>query len=327
MRAAILTAFGGDLQVTNIADPTPISGQVLVRISASGVNPLDTKIRRGQAAHAATVLPAVLGLDLAGVVAELGPDVTGFCVGDEVYGMTGGVGGHQGSLAGFAAVDARLLAIRPPSLSMRQCAALPLSIITAWEGLVDRARVRPGQRVLVHGGAGGIGHIAVQLARARGAEVFATASPGNQDTLRVLGATPIDYTTDTVVDYVEIHTDGEGFDVIFDTVGGVTLDDSFAAAKRYTGHVVSALGWGTHSLAPLSFRGASYSGIFALMPLLSGNGREHHGDILRHASGLADAGHLVPRVDPRTFTLDTIGAAHDAVESGHGDGKIVITVE
>ncbi|BDX35268.1 quinone oxidoreductase [Mycobacterium antarcticum] len=327
MRAALLTAFGGDLQVTTIADPAPTRGQVLVRITASGVNPLDTKIRRGQAAHAATVLPAVLGLDLTGVVAELGPGVTGFSVGDEVYGMTGGVGGHQGSLAEFAAVDARLLAIRPSSLSMRHCAAMPLSIITAWEGLVDRARVHPGQRVLVHGGAGGIGHIAVQLARARGAEVYATASPGNKDTIRRLGATPIDYTTDTVDDYVGTHTGGEGFDVVFDTVGGATLDDSFAAAKRYTGHVVSALGWGTHSLAPLSFRGASYSGIFALMPLLSGNGREHHGDILRHARELADTGHLIPRVDPRTFTLDKIGAAHDAVESGHTDGKVVITVE
>lgn len=327
MRAAVLTTFGADLQVTNIADPAPTNGQVLVQILASGVNPLDTKIRRGEAAHAATVLPAVLGLDVAGVVAAVGPDVAGFSVGDEVYGLTGGVGNHQGSLAELAAVDGRLLAIKPSSLSMRQCAALPLSIITAWEGLVDRARVRAGQRVLVHGGAGGIGHIAVQLARARGAEVYATASPANQGTLRSLGATPIDYTTTTVDDYVEMLTKGEGFDVVFDAVGGTTLDDSFAAVKRYTGHVVSALGWGTHSLAPLSFRGANYSGIFTLMPLLSGIGREHHGDILRHASELADTGHLIPRVDPRVFTLDTIGAAYDAVESGHGDGKIVITVE
>jgi NADPH2:quinone reductase len=324
MRAAVLTTFGSDLQVTNIADPSPTSGHVLVRITASGVNPLDTKIRRGQAAHAATVLPAVLGLDLAGVVAAVGPDVAGFSVGDEVYGMTGGVGDHQGSLAELAAVDSRLLAIKPPSLSMRQCAALPLSVITAWEGLVDRARVRPGQRVLVHGGAGGIGHIAVQLARARGADVYATGSPANQGTIRSLGATPIDYTASTVDDYVGTHTHGEGFDIVFDTVGGTTLDDSFAAAKRYTGHVVSALGWGNHSLAPLSFRAASYSGIFALMPLLTGIGREHHGDILRHAAELADTGHLTPRLDPRMFTLDTIGAAHDAVESGHSAGKIVI---
>src|SRR6185436_238734 len=166
MRAAVLQTFGSELQISDIPEPTPAAGQVLVRIAASGVNPLDTKIRRGQAAHAATVLPAVLGIDLAGVVVDIGPEVVGFGVGDEVYGMTGGVGDHQGSLAEFAAVDSRLLAVKPTNLSMRQCAALPLIFITAWEGLVDRAQVRSGQRVLVHGGAGGIGHIAVQLARA-----------------------------------------------------------------------------------------------------------------------------------------------------------------
>jgi NADPH2:quinone reductase len=327
MRAAVLESFGAALQIKDLPDPAPTSGQILVRIEASAVNPLDIKIRRGQAAHAATVLPAILGLDLAGTVVAVAPDVTEFGVGDEVYGMTGGVGGHQGSLAQFAAVDQRLLALRPRTLSARQCAALPLAVITAWEGLVDRARVGPGHSVLVHGGAGGIGHVAVQVALSRGAEVFATGSPASQDTIRGLGAVPIDYTVRSVADYVLDHTDGEGFDVVFDTVGGPTLDESFTAVKRHTGHVVSALGWGTHSLAPLSFRGASYSGVFALMPLLTGRDPEHHGQILRDASELADAGALTPRLDPRTYTLDTIGDAYDAVESGRSAGKIVITLE
>jgi NADPH:quinone reductase len=326
MRAPVLTDFGSALQITDIPDPPLRSGEVLVRIAASGVNPLDTKIRRGEAAHAKTVLPAVLGIDLAGTVAALGPDVAGFGVGDEVYGMTGGVGGLQGSLAELAAVDSRLLAIKPRTLSMRDSASLPLAVITAWEGLVDRAQVRAGQRVLIHGGAGGIGHAAVQLARARGADVYATGSSSNRDVILSLGATPIDYRATTVDEYVAEHTDGEGFDVIFDTVGGATLDDSFAAAKRYTGHVVSALGWGNHSLAPLSFRGATYSGVFTLMPLLTGQQREHHGAVLRSAAELADTGRLVPRLDPRMFNLDTVADAYQAVENRSSAGKLVVTI-
>jgi NADPH:quinone reductase-like Zn-dependent oxidoreductase len=127
-------------------------------------------------------------------VEAVGRGVVGFTVGDEVYGMTGGVGELQGSVAEFAAADSRLLAIKPRALSMRQSASLPLAFITAWEGLVDRAGAHAEQRVLVHGGAGGIGHVAVQLARARGADVYATGSPANQDVIRTLGATPIDYT-------------------------------------------------------------------------------------------------------------------------------------
>ena len=201
MRAAVLSNFGSALQITDIPDPRPRSGEVLVQIAASGVNPLDTKIRRGEAAHAETVLPAVLGIDLAGTVAALGPDVVGFRVGDEVYGMTGGVGNLQGSLAELAAVDSRLLAIKPRTLSMRESASLPLAVITAWEGLVDRAQVHAGQKVLIHGGAGGIGHVAVQLARARGADVYATGSPANRDVILSLGATPIDYRAATVDEY------------------------------------------------------------------------------------------------------------------------------
>ncbi|MFF5124906.1 zinc-binding dehydrogenase [Dactylosporangium aurantiacum] len=216
---------------------------------------------------------------------------------------------------------------KPESLSPREAAALPLAAITAWEALVDRAQVRAGQQVLVHGGAGGVGQIAIQIARARGAEVFATGSARSLATIARLGATPIDYTTTPVTDYVAEHTGGEGFDVVFDTVGGATLDLSFTAVRTYTGHVVSALGWGTHSLAPLSFRGASYSGVFTPLPMLTGRGREHHGEILREVADLVDAGALKPLLDPRRFTLATVADAHAAVESGAATGKVVIDVE
>ncbi|MEV5176567.1 zinc-dependent alcohol dehydrogenase family protein [Streptomyces flaveolus] len=326
MRAVVLEQFGSPLTLSERTTPVAGPGQVLVRVAASGVNPLDTKIRAGKAAHARSRLPAVLGLDMAGVVEAVGPEVTGFAPGDEVYGLTGGVGDLQGSLAEYAAVDAQLLAHKPASLSLRQAAALPLISITAWEGLVDRAQVRTGQRVLIHGGAGGIGHVAIQIARARGAEVFATGSARSLETIARLGATPIDYTTTPVEDYVAQHTGGEGFDIVFDTVGGETLDASFTAVRTYTGHVVSALGWGTHSIAPLSFRGATYSGVFTLLPMLTGRGREHHGEILREVAALADAGALMPMVDPRHFTLRTVHEAHEAVENGTAAGKIVVDV-
>ena len=183
--------------------------------------------------------------------------------------------------------------------------------------------MREGQKVLVHGGAGGVGHFAVQIARARGADVYSTGGPGSRKAIEALGATPIDYTMTTVDEYVERYTGGEGFDVI---VGGAVLDASFAAVRFYTGHVVSALGWGTHALAPLSFRGATYSGVFTLLPMLTGRGREHHGEILRAAAAMADAGQLTPVLDDRRFTLDTVADAHALVESGARTGKVVVDV-
>jgi NADPH:quinone reductase len=191
---------------------------------------------------------------------------------------------------------------------------------------VDRANVQQGHKVLVHGGAGGIGHVAVQLARARGAEVYATGSGASLEIIRGLGATPIDYTASDVEAYVAEHTGGEGFDAVFDTVGGATLDASFAAVRTYTGYVVSALGWGSHSLAPLSFRGATYSGVFTLLPMLTGKGREHHGEILTAVAGLVDEGLLRPLLDERIYPLSEIAAAHAAVESGARTGKVVVSV-
>lgn len=326
MQAAILDGAKLPFRVASVERPTPKSGEVLVRIKASGVNPLDTKIRAGAAAHARHPLPAILGIDLAGTVEAVGPDVAAFKAGDDVYGMTGGVGGVQGSLAQFAAVDAALLAPKPAKLSMREAAALPLIFITAWEGLVDRANVQTGQKVLVHGGAGGVGHVAVQLARARGAELFATGSAKSAAYIKELGAVPIDYTRETVEDYVARYTGGRGFDVIYDTAGGATSDASFSAVKRF-GHVVSALGWGTHALAPLSFRAASYSGVFTLLPLLSGEGRAHHGEIMREATRLAESGKLRPRLDPRRFGLGNVADAHAAVETQSANGKAVIDIQ
>jgi len=325
MKAAVLEAHGAPFRITSMARPTPGHGEVLVRIMASGVNPLDAKIQSGQAPHARHPVPAILGIDLAGRVEAVGPGVTAFQRGDEVYGMTGGVGGVQGSLAEYAAVDAALIAPKPANLSFREAASLPLVVITAWEGLVDRAAVRVGQKVLIQGGAGGVGQVAIQIAHAFGAETFAVASGARKAFLEGRGATAIDYRETTVEEQVAQHTGGRGFDLVYDTVGGATLDASFVAIRRF-GHVVSCLGWGTHALAPLSFRAATYSGVFTLLPLLTGEGRAHHGEILREATRLSEAGKLTPHVDPKRFTLETVGEAYEVMRNNAAEGKLVIDI-
>lgn len=327
MKALVLENFNTPYQLKDVEMPVAGKGEVLVKIAASGVNPLDLKIIAGQAAHAKAQLPAILGIDIAGVVEQVGEGVTGFKVGDEVYGMTGGINGVQGSLAQYAAVDADLLAIKPKNITMRQAAAIPLVFITAWEGLVDRANISEGKTVLIHGGAGGVGHMAIQIAVAKGADVFSTVRVANNDLIHQYGATPIDYNTLSVDEYVDQYADGEGFDIIYDTVGGATLDASFKAAKQYTGHVVSALGWGTHTIAPLSFRGATYSGVFTLYPLISGKGRAHHGEILREATELIEAGKLLPLVDEANYTLHTVANAYKAIADQAVNGKVVINVD
>ncbi len=326
MRAVVLEQFGTAPTVRTVPRPVAGPGRVLVQVAASGVNPLDAKIAAGSAAHAGVQLPAVLGIDLAGVVAEVGPGVSRFAVGEEVFGMAGGVGAEPGTLADYIAADADLLAHKPQRLTMREAAALPLIAITAWEAIVDRGRVSAGDVVLVHGGAGGVGHIAIQLALAGGATVFATGSGDGLRVIAELGASPIDYTATTVEEYLEQATAGQGFDVVLDTIGGATLDASFLAARRYTGRVVSILGWGSHNLAPLSFRGASYAGVFTLHPLISGDDRAHHGAILREIAALVDAGQVLPRLDPTPYSLEQATEAQQAVASGGRAGKVVVSV-
>jgi NADPH2:quinone reductase len=315
----------GDFVEEDVLRPEPRAGEVLVKIAASGVCLLDTKIRAGKAGHAKQPLPAVLGLDMAGTVVEVGEGVTKFKAGDEVYGMVGGVAGMQGTLAEYIAADAQLLALKSTRLTMREAAALPLNTITVWEGLVDRANVSSGKNVLIQAGAGGVGHLAVQIAKAFGAEVFATVSKEKAKIVESYGATPIDYTEKNADQYLAEFTRGEGFDIVYDTLGGKTLDDSFKVARYHTGHVVSCLGWGTHSLAPLSFRGATYSGVFTLLPLQTGRGRAHHGEIMEQASRLADQGLLRPIVSERRFNTKNLSDAYAYVETS-GLGKVVVEV-
>lgn len=327
MLAFVFESFGqpGVLK-TDLRVDEPQAGEVLVKVYASGVNPADLKIAQGHLAPAAPVLPAILGMDFAGTVVALGKDVTHFAVGDAVYGCAGGVKGRPGTLAEYVHVDERLIAHKPASLSMREAAALPLVSITAWEGLVDRAKTKAGDKVLVHAGAGGVGHVAIQIAKAFDAEVFATAStPNKQNIVRYLGATPIAYRDMPVKDYVDLYTGGKGFDIVYDTVGGSVFEDAAAATQRY-GKLISCAAWQDHNLSSVLGSSLDLIGIFMLLPMLTGQHLKHHGRILSKVAKLADAGKLRPVLDPLQFSLKDVTAAHAHLESGKAIGKIVIDI-
>jgi NADPH2:quinone reductase len=237
MTAWTIDDFGGPDVFEKHEQPVPEieASEVLVRVHATSVNPVDYKIRRGDAEALCPPQPATLHGDVAGTVVAVGDEVTDFAKGDEVYGCAGGFrGAAHGALADYMPCDARLLAPMPEPLSFREAAALPLVVLTAWEGLVDKAFVQAGEHVLVHGATGGVGHVGVQLAKWRGAEVAATASSQRKlDIGADLGAdTLINYEEEPVEDYVERCTDGRGFDIVFDTVAGENVRRKGDCARR-----------------------------------------------------------------------------------------------
>ncbi|WP_170378103.1 zinc-dependent alcohol dehydrogenase family protein [Ruegeria atlantica] len=326
MKAMVLNTYGPDAQFepAEMPDPAAAPGHVVVKVAATSVNTVDTMIRSmGAELPLSPALPAVLGMDFAGTVVALGDGVTNFALGDEVYGCAGGLMDLPGTLAEYMNADARLIAHKPKSLSMREAAALPLVGITAYEGLT-RAGVGDGQTVLVQGGAGGVGHVAVQIARHLGATVSATGRGADQMALiEGLSARPLDFTTQKVEDYVAAHTDGVGFDVVFDSVGGPNMTNSFAAAKL-NGHVASTVAMVEIDLTPAHFKGLSLHVVFMLIPMMHDVGRQTHGDILKTLANLADAGGLKPIVDEHKFGWADVGAAYAHLTSGAAVGKVVV---
>ena len=329
MKAMILNKYGSDaeFQLAELAEPSVKAGHVVVRVAATSVNTVDTMIRQlGQEQLPISPdLPAVLGMDFAGTIDSVGEGVTGYAPGDEVYGCAGGLTDLQGALAELMLADARLIAHKPKSLSMREAAALPLVGITAFEGL-QRANVSAGQKVLVHGGAGGVGHVAVQLARHFGAEVFATGTGTQQiSIIEQYGATAIDFRTETVAEYVAKHTGGTGFEAIFDTVGGANLNSSFEAAAL-NGQVATTVSLLELDLAPAHFKGLSLHIVFMLIPMLYNVKREQHGAILARLADLVDSGTLMPLLDEKRFNLADVGQAYDRLTGGHAIGKVVVDI-
>ncbi|WP_125717464.1 zinc-dependent alcohol dehydrogenase family protein [Pseudoalteromonas rubra] len=328
MKAMVLNQYGDDAEftITDVAKPSVSAGHVLVQVAASSVNTVDTMIRTmGEALPLSPALPAILGMDFAGTVVEVGEGVTGFAPGDEVYGCAGGLADLQGALAEYMLADARLIARKPRNLSMREAAALPLVGITAYEGL-QRGGISAGQQVLVHGGSGGVGHVALQLAKHFGARVYSTGGGEAQlDLIQRLDAEPINYKTESVADYVAKHTDGKGFDLIFDSVGGANMANSFEAAAL-NGHVASTVAMVDLDLSQAHFKGLSLHVVFMLIPMLHNHKRQVHHHILNELTNIVEAGGLKPVLDEQRFELAQAGQAHARLQSGRAMGKVVIDV-
>ncbi|MDM5286399.1 zinc-dependent alcohol dehydrogenase family protein [Peribacillus castrilensis] len=327
MKAQIIQSFGDPsvFQLEEVSKPELKPGHVLIQVKATSVNPIDTKVRAGAVPAVAPEFPAVLHGDVAGLVSAVGEGVTEFKVGDEVFGCAGGFKGTGGALAEFMLADADLLAHKPKNLTMEEAAALPLVAITAWEALFNRAHLVPGQDILIHAATGGVGHIAIQLAKWKGATVYTTAS--SQEKLEIgtrLGAdVTINYREENVHDYVQKYTDGKGFDVVFDTVGGENLDRSFEAAAVH-GTVAAIAARSTHDLSQVHSKGLSLHVTFMLLKILNKDMHKQYGEILKKVAKVVEGGKLRPLVDPNMFTFDEVSKAHEYMESGKAIGKIVL---
>ena len=325
MKAIILDEHGtvDGFKLSEIPNPIVLPGHVILKVCASSVNPVDCKIRNGMLAGIGPELPGILHGDVAGVISEVGEGVEDFQVGDEVYGCIGGFKGMPGVLCEYALADARLLSKKPISLSMKEAAVLPLIGITAWNALIDRGQLSEGKRVLVHAGTGGVGHFALQLAKAMGAEVHTTiSSPVKEDLALQMGADcTINYSQITPEQYVKEFTEGMGYDLVFDTVGGICLDQSFEAAKEY-GTVVSIAARANHDLSHVHVKSLSLHVVFMLLPILKNQFREKHGEILSKISNLVDDGKIKPLLHEERFSFEDVGQAHQCWEEGGVIGKI-----
>ncbi|WP_299489327.1 zinc-dependent alcohol dehydrogenase family protein [Acaryochloris sp. IP29b_bin.137] len=326
MKAMLIKSYGEDatFEPAEIEKPQVKAGHVLVKIAASSVNTVDTMIRTmGKELPLSPDTPAILGMDFAGTVEAVGEDVSTYAMGDEVYGCAGGLADLPGTLADYMVADANLIAHKPKNLSMREAAALPLVAITAYEGLT-RAGIKQGQKVLVHGGSGGVGHVALQLAKHFGADVYSTGGGDKQLALiEKLGATGINYKTESVEQYVAKHTNGNGFDLVFDSVGGANMLNSFEAAAL-NGQVASTVSLCELDLTLAHFKGLSLHVVFMLIPMLHNFKREQHGEILRSIAQIVESGGLKPVLDEKRYALEQAGQAHARLESRQAMGKVVI---
>jgi NADPH2:quinone reductase len=314
MRAMVTPRFGGpDLfEERDVERPQAGPGEVLVRVVASGTNPVDAKFRAAGGSRGMEA-PIILGADISGVVEEVGPGVTDLAPGDEVYYTPEVSGpGSNGGYAEYHAAKADIVAKKPASLSHEEAAAVPLAGGTAYEAIVRRLALRVGETVLIHGGAGGVGSFAVQIARAGGARVLATAGPDNQETLKTLGAdVAIDYTQQDVAEVALYDT--AGVDAVFDAVGGETVVASIPATKPF-GRMATILG-AQGDLTPLYQKNQTLYGVFLTRE------RARLDEMRR----LIERGQVRPLVD-WVLDLSEVGKAHERLDSGHGRGKIVLRV-
>src|ERR671916_2884577 len=316
MRAMVTPQFGTpDLfEEREVETPRPGPGEVLVRVVASGTNPIDAKFRAAGGSRGLEA-PMILGAAISGVVEEVGAGVTDLAPGDEVY-YTPEVSGPRsnGGYAEYHVAKAGIVAGKPPSLSHEEAAGVPLAGGTAYEALVRRLGVKVGETVLIHGGAGGVGSFAVQIARASGARVLASAGTHNQNTLQELGAdVTIDYTSEDVFEVALDDTAGEGVDAVFDTAGGDLIARSIQATRVF-GRLASII-----SLQGDFTPGYRLNQTFHGVLLLRERAR------LDEMTRLIERGQMRPLVD-EVLPLNQVAEAHERLESGHGRGKVVLRV-
>jgi len=319
MKAIAIPRFGGPEVLQTMALPKPEfeERQILVRVKACAVNPLDYKIRSGEV-PTGDKFPKILGFDVSGVVEEVGPGVRDFMPGDEVFYMVG-IGG-EGALAEFHSVEESIVSLKPPELTHVEAASVPLAGSTAWQALIDRASAGPGSYVLIHGAAGGVGSMAVQIASWMGCEVFVTASPENQEFLRNLGVDGIfDYDSPDLADELMEATGGTGLDVVLDTVGGETFLQAFGfLAPR--GQVVSIV-----PPLPASIPSQTLGRAFERNTSVHFHIVEPSRYTLDDLARLLERGYLLPVVDEViSFQADSVARAHRRLETRHGRGKIVV---
>jgi NADPH:quinone reductase len=326
MKAHVVTKFEHKaiFETIEVQKPSVLPGHVLIKVAATSINPIDCKIRSG-VVQIGPSLPAILHGDVSGIVVEIGEGVTDFSVGDEVYGYAGGVKGKQGVLADYMLAEGKLISHKPKTLSFVEAASLPVVAITAWKALIERANIQQGQKILIHGATGGVGHIAIQLAKYKGAIVYATASSEEKVKMGyTLGADYVfSYKEKGVNEYVQEYTDGIGFDVVLDTVGTQILDDSFRAAK-VNGTVVSIATRSTHDLSMMHAKGLTLHVVFSIIPLLHGEGKEEQQRILQSFAEVIDNHGIKPLLDPQSFTFAQVNEAYDYMENEKKCGKVVL---
>lgn len=314
MRAIVLPRFGGPelFELRDVPTPTPGPGQVLVRVIASGTNPVDAKLRQN-GTWAGLQPPVIIGYDASGVIEQVGPGVTEFKPGDEVFYTPEIFHNPHGTYAEFHPVGANIIARKPPSLSHEEAAAVPLAGGTAWDAIVRRMQVRVGETVLIHGGAGGVGSFAVQIAKAAGARVLATSGPDNLETLRQLGAdVVINYRSEDPAQVALRETGGQGVDAVFDTVGK-NVPASIPATRPF-GRIATILGF-TGDLSGFYSRNITLHGVFLT--------RERRR--LEELTPLLERKQLRPLIE-QVLPLEKVADAHRQLDSGHGRGKLVLSV-
>ena len=326
MKAMLLNAFGDAFTLGDMPEATPGPGQVRIKVEASSVNPIDTKIRIGAVPAVSPELPGVLHGDVAGTIDAVGEGVSGFAVGDRVYGIAGGFKGTNGALAETMVVNPELIAHMPKNLDFAEAAALPLVACTAWIALFEKAGLQAGDRLMVQGGTGGVGHIAVQLAALAGADVTATVSSDEKAewALRMGANHAIRYDQWDAVK-AEAQARGDlGFDLVFDTPGGIGLDRSIEACAR-RGTVVGIAGRNEHNLGLVHSMELTLKFAFLIGYFIDPTRRQQDiGDMLAKIASFVDAGKLTP-VIAESFPMTQVNEAHARLERGGFIGKIVLT--